>query len=53
MSERQRFTYPLTQDELQAALEQGRRERALAFAGWLSPRKHDDERMPKGAQPAH
>lgn len=53
MTERQRFTYPLTQDELQAALAQGRRERALAFARWLSPRRRDEERMPEGAQPAH
>ncbi len=52
MHERRTFTYPLTHDELMAAMAQGKRERALAIARWLSPRRRDDE-IPAGARPAH
>lgn len=52
MPERRTLTYPPTNDELTAAMAQGKRERALAFARWLSPRRRDDE-IPAGARPAH
>jgi hypothetical protein len=57
MTERSRIGYPPTPDELTAAMERGRRERALAFRRWFARRdRNRDEagdRACDAAQPAH